>query len=163
MSWAGSNVFYLNALRKWYLSRVISQEEVPVSSGVPVYTTRLFLKEQFCMNNEAQIYPKIKNKLRTITRLGFRRTCNCKFLLKNTTHHVITCGVSLQVFLQLETLSEQRRKSKLRRTCLMTCLYWVFAVIIYMMEHEQFKKQLRLKLCKNLRATILGQNLLVLI
>ena len=72
-------------------------------------------------------------------RLGFRCKCNCKFLLKNTTHHVITCGVSLQVFVQLETLSEQRRKSKLRRTCLMTCLYRVFAVIIYMMEQEQFK------------------------
>ena len=37
---------------------------------------------------------------------------NCKFLLKNTTYHVIRCGISLQVFLQLETLSEQSRKSK---------------------------------------------------
>ena len=81
-------------------------------------TTRFFYK-----NNEAQIYPKIKNKLRTIMRLGFRCKCNYKLLLKNTTHHVITCSVSLPVFLQLETLSEQRRKSKLRRTCLMTCLY----------------------------------------
>ena len=45
---------------------------------------------------------------------------NCKYLLKNTTHHVITCDVSLQVILQLETLSEQRRKSKLCRMCYMT-------------------------------------------
>ena len=41
-------------------------------------------------------------------------------------HHVITRDVSLQVFVQLETLSEQRRKSKLCRTCFMTvpkCIY----------------------------------------
>ena len=50
-------------------------------------------------------------------RLGFRFKCNWTFLLKNTTHHVITYSVSLQVFLQLEILSEQRRKSKLCPTC----------------------------------------------
>ena len=60
------------------------------------------------MNNAAQICPKIKN-LRTIeARLEMQMS-----------HHAITskCGVSLQVFLQFETLSEQRRKSKLCRTC----------------------------------------------
>ena len=44
-----------------------------------------------------------------------------------TTHHVTTCGVLMKVFLQLEeTLSEQRRKSKLCRTYFMTvpkCIY----------------------------------------
>ena len=38
--------------------------------------------------------------------LDFRCKCNCKFLSKNTKHYVITRSVSLQVFLQLETLSE---------------------------------------------------------
>ena len=48
-------------------------------------------------NNEAQICPK---QLRLGFRCKFSRF-NCKFLLKNTTHHVIICGVSLQIFLQL--------------------------------------------------------------
>ena len=38
-----------------------------------------------------------------------------RFLLKNTTHRVITSDVSLPIFLQLE-LRNQRRKSKLCRT-----------------------------------------------
>ena len=114
------------------------------------------------MNNEAQIYPKIKNKRRTVSRGS----------ASDTTHHAITCGVSLQVFLQLEALSEQRRKSKLWRTCFMTvpkCIYGnnkpvlVFAVIIDMIETRTIFKKMRLKLCKNLRTTSLGQNLLVLI
>ena len=63
-----------------------------------------FLKEQFYQNNETQICTKIK-KLRTIEARLQMQMYNRKFLLKNTTHHVITCGVSLQVFLQLETLS----------------------------------------------------------
>ena len=50
------------------------------------------------------------------------------FTEKHNTH-VITCGVSLQVFLQLETLSKRRRKSKLCRI-FMT----VPKCIIYMME-----------------------------
>ena len=57
------------------------------------------LEEQFYKHNEAQICPKVKNELRTIETPGFGRKCSCKFLLKNTTHHVITCGASLQVFL----------------------------------------------------------------
>ena len=44
----------------------------------------------------------------------------------------------------------------------MTCLYWVFAVIIYVMEQDQFKNNWGSYFCKNLR-TNLGQNLLVLI
>ena len=64
---------------------------------------RLFvLYEQFYKNNEAQICPKIKNKLRTIeARLQMQIKFNCKFLLKNIKHHVIICGVSLQIFKQL--------------------------------------------------------------
>ena len=42
---------------------------------------------------------ELKNKLRTIE-VRLRSKCNCKILLKKkTTHHVITFGVSLQVFL----------------------------------------------------------------
>ena len=44
-------------------------------------------------------------------RLGFRFKCNRNSLLKTTTHQVITCSVSLQVFLQLETLSEKKIKT----------------------------------------------------
>ena len=70
----------------------------------------------FYKNIEAQICPKIKNK------------CNCKFLLKKYTSHntsrpyIMAFHCRMQVFriLQLETLSEQRRKSKLCRTCFMT-------------------------------------------
>ena len=42
-----------------------------------------------------QICPKIKNRQGQL-RLSFRCKCDWKFLLKNTTHHVIMCGVSLQ-------------------------------------------------------------------
>ena len=96
-------------------------------------------------------------------RLGFRCKCNCKFLLKNTTHHVITCGVSLQVFLQLETLSEQRRKSK-------TAPHVSYDTFILSICGDNLHdgtrtilKQLRPKLCKDLRTTNLGENLPVLI
>ena len=34
------------------------------------------------------------------------------FKLKNTSHHVITWGVSLQVFLQLETLKVSREENQ---------------------------------------------------
>ena len=78
------------------------------------------LEEQFYKNNESQICPKIMNKQRKI---------KAQIRMKNTTHHIITWSVSLQVFLQLETQSEQRLKSKLCRTCFMTVLK-----CIYMME-----------------------------
>ena len=100
---------------------------------------------------------KIKNKLRAI-----EARLHSKFLLKNTTHHIITCGVSLQVFLQLEILSEQRRKSKLCRTCFMTVpktsvltwLYWYFGDNL----PDENKNNL-IKLCQNLRTTSLVLNL----
>ena len=79
-------------------------------------TTHFFLhKNNFIVlykYNEAHIYPKIKNKLRTI-----EAQLQMHILLKNPTHPLHACGVSLQVFLQLETPSEQRRESKLCRTC----------------------------------------------
>ena len=82
---------------------------------------------------------------------------------KNTTHHVITCSVSLAVFLQLETLSEQRRKSKLHPHV----SYDMFILSICGDNlHDGTRtilKQLRPKLCKNLRTTNLAQNLLVII
>ena len=67
------------------------------------------------------------------------------FFLLYFLHHIIKCGVSLQVFLQLVTLSEQRRKSKRCGTCFMTvpkCTYdnnkpmfmLLFAVIIDIKE-----------------------------
>ena len=82
-------------------------------------------------NNIIRTRLKFAQKLRTSSeqlRLGFRCKCSCKFLLKNTAHHVITCGVSSKVLLHLETPSEQRRKSKLCRspTCFTTvpnCIY----------------------------------------
>ena len=44
-----------------------------------------FYKNKLVYKNEAQIWPKIKNKLsQEHSRLGFRRKCNCRFLLKNT-------------------------------------------------------------------------------
>ena len=84
----------------------------------------LFYKNNFIRTTRLKFAQKLRTRLRTIVpRVRFRCKCNCKFLLKNTTHHVITCSVSLQVFLQfMEKLSEQRRKSKLCPTCFMTVL-----------------------------------------
>ena len=115
----------------------------------------------------------------------------CKLLLKNTTHTSLHVAFHCRSFCSLiETLSEQRRNLKLCRTCFMTVptsssadelfffISWEHcdeqlicavycAVNMYKLtwwKQEQFlKEQLRLKLCKNLRTTSLGQNLLVLI
>ena len=62
-------------------------------------TTRFFFNKNNFIRTRLKFTQKINNKLRTIMRLGFRCKCNCKFLLKNTTHHVITGNVSLQVFM----------------------------------------------------------------
>ena len=57
-----------------------------------------FIKQFY--KNEAQIFLKIMNKLRTIE-ARFQMQIELQ-LLKNTTHQVIICGgVSLQIFLQL--------------------------------------------------------------
>ena len=56
-------------------------------------TARFFLKEQF-YKNEAQICPKIKNKLRTI---------------EARLHHITSSLMSVFMQLDLESLSEQRR------------------------------------------------------
>ena len=61
-----------------------------------MFSCKVFSNIRFlCKNNEAQIYPKIKNKLRTIeARVQMQMYLKTtRFLLKNTTHHVITCGV----------------------------------------------------------------------
>ena len=85
----------------------------PWSRYCPVNKRFFFYKNNFIRTTSLK-FSHAKNNL---LRLGFRCKCNWKFLLKNTTHHIITCSVSLQIFLQLETPSEQRRKSKLCRTC----------------------------------------------
>ena len=92
-------------------------------------------------------------------RLGFRYKFNCKFLLKNTTHYVIICGVSLQIFPQLLTLSEQRRKSKLCRTVLKENYNWHDG------NKNNFKNNFRtiIVIIQNFGTTSLGQNLQVLI
>ena len=67
----------------------------------------------FYKNNFIRTRLKFAQKLRTSLeqlRFGFRCKCNCKFFI------VITC----RSVLQLGTPSEQRRKSKLCRTCFMT-------------------------------------------
>ena len=101
--------------------------------------------------------------------LGSGGKSNCKFLLKNTTHLT-----SLHVFLPLETLDEQRRNSELMPHVFydsaevriyvfiaFILVGLVFAVIIDIMETRTIQKRLRIKLCKNVRITSLGQNFLV--
>ena len=52
--------------------------------------TRFFLEEQFCKNNEAQICPKIKNKLRTIeARLQFQMYLKIFIEKHNTSRHYV--------------------------------------------------------------------------
>ena len=48
-----------------------------------------------CKNNEAQIYPKIKNKLRTIeARVQMQMYLKtARFFIEKHNTHVITCGV----------------------------------------------------------------------
>ena len=79
---------------------IFISESVNLSGG----TCRSGITRSF-YKNEAQICPEIKNKLRTIEAW-------LQFILKNTLHHLIICGVSVHVFLQLETLSEKIGKSR---------------------------------------------------
>ena len=69
-----------------------------------------FYKNNF-IRTRLKFCPEIKNKLRTLG-VRLQMNCNCKFLLKNTTHHVITCGVSLHIFLQYRKTECAEKKIK---------------------------------------------------
>ena len=128
--------------------------------------TRFFYKNNFIRTTRLKFAQKLRTSWEKL-RLGFRFKCNWKFLLNNTTHHVTTCSLSLQAFLQLETLSEQRRKSKMCRTCSQKPNEnFNDSAEVYNWHDgnkNNLRTELRLKLCKNLRTTRLGRNFLVLI
>ena len=74
----------------------LARNACPVN-WVPRHWTRFFYK-----NNFIRTRLKFAQKLRTSyeqSRLDFWFKCNWKFLLRNETFHVITCSVSLRVFL----------------------------------------------------------------
>ena len=66
------------------------------------------MRTEFYKKNEAQICPKIENKLK-IVESQLQMQMYLQYFIEKQHIHVITCGVSLQVFLQLQILSEQRR------------------------------------------------------
>ena len=73
--------------------------------------TLFFIKNNFIRTTSLKFAQKLRTSSEQL-RIGFRCKCNCKLLLKNTSHHVITFGVSMQVFLKSETLIEQRKMIK---------------------------------------------------
>ena len=62
---------------------------------------RFFYKNNFIRTTKLKFAQKLWTILEQLS-LGFRCKCNCKFLLKNTTHHVITCGVHCRSFCSYE-------------------------------------------------------------